>query len=37
MKPEAMQAFKDEVTEKLGKNQVRIISWDDVKNNPPNS
>ena len=32
MKPEAMQAFKDEVTKKLGKNQVRIMFWDDVKN-----
>ena len=35
MKPEAMQAFKDEVNKKLSKNQVRIISWDDVKNDPP--
>ena len=35
MKPEAMQAFKNEVTEKLEKNQVRIISWDDIKNDSP--
>ena len=35
MKPEAMQAFTKEVTEKLKKNQVKIISWDDIKNDPP--
>ena len=35
MKPDAMRAFKDEVASKLENNQVRIISWDDVKHDPP--
>ena len=35
MKPEAMRAFREEVAEKVGKNQVRILSWDDIKSDPP--
>ena len=35
MKPAAMKAFREEVAEKVGKNQVRILSWDDIKTDPP--
>ena len=35
MKPEAMRAFREEVAEKIKKNQVRILSWDDIKSDPP--
>ena len=35
MKPDAMRAFKEEVASKAEKNQVKIITWDDVKDDPP--
>jgi len=35
LEPEAMQAFRDEVVEKVKLGQARIITWDDIKDNPP--
>ena len=35
MKPDAMRAFREEVASKVEKNQAKIITWDDVKHDPP--
>ena len=35
MKPDAMRAFREEVASKMEKDQVKIITWDDVKDDPP--
>ena len=35
LKPEAMEAFQEEVASKLEQKQVRILQWDDIKQGPP--
>jgi hypothetical protein len=33
--PEAIAHFAAEITENLRKNQARLVTWDDIKNDPP--
>ncbi len=33
--PEAIQNFAEEIKENIRTNQVRVIEWDTIKDNPP--
>ena len=35
MEPEAMQQLHEEVREKVQKGQVRVVTWDSIKDKPP--
>ena len=35
LEPDAIKHFADEVTDKVAKGQVRVILWDDIKDNCP--
>ena len=33
--PEAIEAYQDEIKEKIASGQAKVVLWDDIKDNPP--